>query len=399
MANLATVASHHVNGVAALHSELVKTELFPEFAALWPEKFTNVTNGVTPRRWIGLSNPQLSALLNEAIGEDWIRDLHQLRQLERYVDDEGFLERWGATKLAVKHHLSNYIHRHNGVLVDPSSLFDVQVKRIHEYKRQHLNALQVVAQYLRIKNGLADGMAPRTVIFGGKAAPGYYMAKLIIRFINGIAETINADPDMEGRLRVIFLADYNVKLGERVYPASDLSEQISTAGKEASGTGNMKFAMNGALTIGTLDGANVEIREQVGADNFFLFGKTADEIATLHRDGYMPWELIPSIPELGEVLRLIEQGHFSNGDGDLFRPLLQNLTGRDPFFVLADFADYLRAQGEVDRAWADRRRWNQMSLLNTARTGFFSSDRSIKEYAERIWRAEAYPITITCDLD
>jgi starch phosphorylase len=399
MANLATVASHHVNGVAALHSELVKTELFPEFAALWPEKFTNVTNGVTPRRWIGLSNPQLSALLNEAIGEDWIRDLHQLRQLERYVDDEGFLERWGATKLAVKHHLSNYIHRHNGVLVDPSSLFDVQVKRIHEYKRQHLNALQVVAQYLRIKNGLADGMAPRTVIFGGKAAPGYYMAKLIIRFINGIAETINADPDMEGRLRVIFLADYNVKLGERVYPASDLSEQISTAGKEASGTGNMKFAMNGALTIGTLDGANVEIREQVGADNFFLFGKTADEIATLHRDGYMPWELIPSIPELGEVLRLIEQGHFSNGDGDLFRPLLQNLTGRDPFFVLADFADYLRAQGEVDRVWADRRRWNQMSLLNTARTGFFSSDRSIKEYAERIWRAEAYPITITCDLD
>jgi starch phosphorylase len=399
MANLATVASHHVNGVAALHSDLVKTELFPEFAALWPDKFTNVTNGVTPRRWIGLANPELSALLNEAIGDNWIRDLHQLRQLERYVDDDGFLERWGATKLAVKHHLSNYIHRHNGVLVDPASLFDVQVKRIHEYKRQHLNALQVVAQYLRIKNGLADGMAPRTVIFGGKAAPGYYMAKLIIRFINGIAETINADPDMEGRLRVIFLADYNVKLGERVYPASDLSEQISTAGKEASGTGNMKFAMNGALTIGTLDGANVEIREQVGADNFFLFGKTADEIAALHRSGYCPWELIPTLPELGEVLRLIEQGHFSNGDSDLFRPLLQNLTGRDPFFVLADFADYLRAQGEVDAAWADRRRWNQMSLLNTARTGFFSSDRSIQEYAERIWKAEAYPITITCDLD
>ena len=399
MANLATVASHHVNGVAALHSDLVKTELFPEFASLWPDKFTNVTNGVTPRRWIGLANPQLSSLLNEAIGNDWIRDLHQLRQLERFVDDDAFLERWGATKLAVKHHLSNYIHRHNGVLVDPASLFDVQVKRIHEYKRQHLNALQVVAQYLRIKNGLADGMAPRTVIFGGKAAPGYYMAKLIIRFINGIAETINADPDMEGRLRVIFLADYNVKLGERVYPASDLSEQISTAGKEASGTGNMKFAMNGALTIGTLDGANVEIREQVGADNFFLFGKTAEEIAALHKGGYCPWELIPTIPELGEVLRLIEQGHFSNGDGDLFRPLLQNLTGRDPFFVLADFADYLRAQSEVDRVWADRRRWNRMSLLNTARTGFFSSDRSIQEYAERIWKAEAYPITITCDLD
>jgi starch phosphorylase len=399
MANLATVASHHVNGVAALHSDLVKTELFPEFAALWPEKFTNVTNGVTPRRWIGLANPQLSALLTETIGEGWIRDLNQLRQLEQYADDSGFLERWGATKLAVKHQLSTYIHRHTGVLVDPASLFDVQVKRIHEYKRQHLNALQVVAQYLRIKNGLADGMAPRTVIFGGKAAPGYYMAKLIIRFINGIAETINADPDMDGRLRVIFLADYNVKLGERVYPASDLSEQISTAGKEASGTGNMKFAMNGALTIGTLDGANVEIREQVGAENFFLFGKTAEEIAALHKGGYRPWELIPTISELGDVLRLIEQGHFSNGDGDLFRPLLQNLTGRDPFFVLADFADYLRAQAEVDRAWADRSRWNRMSLLNTSRTGFFSSDRSIQDYATRIWKAEAYPITITCDLD
>jgi starch phosphorylase len=283
--------------------------------------------------------------------------------------------------------------------VDPSSLFDVQVKRIHEYKRQHLNALQVIAQYVRIKNGTAANSAPRTVIFGGKAAPGYTMAKLIIRFINGIAETVNADPDMEGRLRVIFLADYNVKLGERVYPASDLSEQISTAGKEASGTGNMKFAMNGALTIGTLDGANVEIREQVGAENFFLFGKTAEEISKLGQEGYRPWELIGSMPELTEILRLIEQGHFSNGDGDLFRPLLQNLTGSDPFFVLADFNDYLRAQGAVDQAWADRPLWNRMSLLNTARTGFFSSDRSIREYAQRIWKAESYPVTISCETD
>jgi starch phosphorylase len=399
MAHLATIASHHVNGVAALHSDLVKSELFPEFAALWPEKFTNVTNGVTPRRWLALSNPRLAGLLNEVLGEGWLKDLDQLRQLERFADDSGFLERWGETKLAVKNQLSQYIHRHTGVLVDPASLFDVQVKRIHEYKRQHLNALQVVAQYLRIKNGRGDGMAPRTVIFGGKAAPGYYMAKLIIRFINGIAETINADPDMDGRLRVIFLADYNVKLGERVYPASDLSEQISTAGKEASGTGNMKFAMNGALTVGTLDGANVEIREQVGAENFFLFGKTAEEISALHREGYRPWELIGSMPELADVLRLIEQGHFSNGDSELFRPLLQNLTGRDPFFVLADFDDYLRAQAEVDQAWGDRQRWNRMSLLNSARTGFFSSDRSIREYAQRIWKAEPYPVTITCELD
>jgi starch phosphorylase len=399
MANLATVGSHHVNGVAALHSRLVTTDLFPDFAAFWPEKFTNVTNGVTPRRWMALANPQLAGLLDETIGEGWVKDLEQLRQLERFAEDSSFLERWESTKLAVKTQLSHYIHRHNGVLVDPSSLFDVQVKRIHEYKRQHLNALQVIAQYLRIKNGEGDDLPPRTVIFGGKAAPGYYMAKLIIRFLNGIADTINADPDMDGRLRVIFLADYNVKLGERVYPASDLSEQISTAGKEASGTGNMKFAMNGALTIGTLDGANVEIREQVGEENFFLFGKTTDEINALHRSGYRPWELIGAMPQLAEVLRLVEQGHFSNGDGELFRPLLQNLTGRDPFFVLADFDDYLRAQGAVGQAWGDRSRWNRMSLLNTARTGFFSSDRSIREYAEKIWQASPFPVTITCEIE
>lgn len=399
MANLATVASHHVNGVAALHSQLVTTDLFPDFARFWPEKFTNVTNGVTPRRWMALANPRLSELLNETIGAGWVRDLSQLKQLEGFVEDSAFLERWDATKLAVKTQLSHYIHRHNGVLVDPASLFDVQVKRIHEYKRQHLNALQVVAQYLRIKHGEGDHLPPRTVIFGGKAAPGYYMAKLIIRFINGIAETINADPDMEGRLRVIFLADYNVKLGERVYPASDLSEQISTAGMEASGTGNMKFAMNGALTIGTLDGANVEIREQVGEENFFLFGKTTAEIAELRSGGYRPWELIASMPELAEVLRLVEQGHFSNGDGELFRPLLGNLTGRDPYFVLADFDDYLRAQESVGDAWADRSRWNRMALLNTARSGFFSSDRSIQDYADKIWQVKPYPVKITCETD
>jgi starch phosphorylase len=399
MANLATVASHHVNGVAALHSDLVKRDLFPEFAALWPEKFTNVTNGVTPRRWLALANPRLTALLNESIGDGWINDLRQLERLQPLAEDNAFLEHWQATKLAVKKDLSLYIHTHTGVLVDPASLFDVQVKRIHEYKRQHLNALQVIAQYLRIKNGQADGSAPRTVIFGGKAAPGYAMAKLIIRFINGIADTVNSDPDMEGRLRVVFLADYNVKLGERVYPAADLSEQISTAGKEASGTGNMKFAMNGALTIGTLDGANVEIREHVGAENFFLFGHTADQLVGLHQQGYRPWEVIPAEPELGEVLRLIEQGHFSQGDGELFRPLLENLTGNDPFFVLADFADYLRVQSAVSSAWANRAHWNRMSVLNTARTGFFSSDRSIQEYATRIWQAEKYPVTITCEID
>ncbi|MBC1261221.1 glycogen/starch/alpha-glucan phosphorylase [Synechococcus sp. BSF8S] len=399
MAHLATVASHHVNGVAALHSELVRTQLFPEFAALWPEKFTNVTNGVTPRRWIALANPLLRDLLDEVIGQDWVCNLDDLRRLEAFQNDSAFLERWGETKLAVKRQLAHYIHRQNGLLVDPSSLFDVQVKRIHEYKRQHLNALQVIAQYLRIKNGLGDDLAPRTVIFGGKAAPGYYMAKLIIRFINGIAETVNADPDMDGRLRVVFLADYNVTLGQRVYPASDLSEQISTAGLEASGTGNMKFAMNGALTIGTLDGANVEIREQVGAENFFLFGHTTDGIEAVRAQGYRPWELIASIPELPEVLQLVEQGHFSNGDTELFKPLLENLTGRDPYYVMADFSDYMRAQQAVSTTWGDRTTWNRMSLLNTARTGFFSSDRSIRDYAERIWQAEPFPVTISCEID
>jgi starch phosphorylase len=348
---------------------------------------------------MALANPKLAELLNASIGEGWQKDLDQLQQLERFAEDNAFLDRWESTKLAVKTQLSHYIHRHNGVLVDPASMFDVQVKRIHEYKRQHLNALQVIAHYLRIKNGEGDHLPPRTVIFGGKAAPGYYMAKLIIRFLNGIADTINADPDMEGRLRVIFLADYNVKLGERVYPASDLSEQISTAGKEASGTGNMKFALNGALTIGTLDGANVEIRERVGAENFFLFGKTTEEIAELQRSGYRPWELIGSMPELAEVLRLVEQGHFSNGDCDLFRPLLENLTGRDPYFVLADFDAYRQAQTAVSTTWCDRRRWNRMSLLNTARSGFFSSDRSIREYADRIWDVKPFPVTISCELD
>jgi starch phosphorylase len=398
MAHLATIGAHHVNGVAALHSDLVKNQLMPEFAALWPEKFTNVTNGVTPRRWVALSNPELATLLDDHVGHDWITDMEQLRRLEERQHDQAFLEHWGNTKLSVKRKLSGYIHRNTGVLVDPSSLFDVQVKRIHEYKRQHLNALQIITQYLRIKNGQADGLAPRTVIFGGKAAPGYYMAKLIIRFINGIAETINADPDMDGRLRVVFLPDYNVKLGEQVYPASDLSEQISTAGKEASGTGNMKFAMNGALTIGTLDGANVEIRERVGAENFFLFGKTVEEIAALKQLGYRPKEVIASMPELSEAIRLIEMGHFSNGDGELFRPLLDNLTGNDPFFVMADFAAYLRAQDAVSRAWTDRMHWNRMSVLNVARTGFFSSDRSIRDYCQDIWNVKAMPVEITCDI-
>ncbi len=399
MAHLATIGAHHINGVAALHSDLIKRQLLPEFAELWPEKFKNITNGVTPRRWLALANPELTNLFDKEIGSNWITNMESLSKLENLENDSEFLEKFGTAKLTAKRKLANYIHRQTGVLVDPASLFDVQVKRIHQYKRQHLNALQVITQYLRIKNGKAHGMAPRTVIFGGKAAPGYFMAKLMIRFINGIAEMVNADPDMDGRLRVVFLPDYNVKLGEQVYPATDLSEQISTAGKEASGTGNMKFAMNGALTIGTLDGANIEIREKVGAENFFLFGKTESEIMELRNVGYFPKDFIQALPELAESLRLIELGHFSNGDGELFLPLLQSLTGEDPYFVMADFADYLRAQEAVGRAWANRQEWNRMSLLNSARSGFFSSDRSIREYCQSIWNVDSLPVEITCDVN
>ena len=398
MAHLAVVGSHHVNGVAALHSDLVKRDLFPEFAAIWPEKFTNVTNGVTPRRWLALANPPLHDLLSQTVGADWPAQIDALQRLESFQHDEAFLERWAACKLAGKRRLAAVIDQRNGLLVDPTSLFDVQVKRIHEYKRQHLNALGVIARYLRIKNGDTRGLAPRTVIFGGKAAPGYAMAKLIIRFINGIAETVNSDPDMKGLLKVAFLADFNVQLGEKIYPAADLSEQISTAGLEASGTGNMKFALNGALTIGTLDGANVEIREQVGEENFVLFGHTTDQIQELHRNGYRPWEWVAGSPLLEEIFALIESGHFSAGDGDLFRPLVQNLVGRDPFAVIADFNAYLEAQQRVDAAWQHRRDWQRMSLLNTARSGFFSSDRAVREYARTIWQVQPVPVELSCPL-
>jgi len=394
MANLAVIAAHHVNGVAALHSDLVKKVLFPDFAKLWPTKFTNVTNGVTPRRWVALANPPLNNLLSQAIGADWPARPDSLRQLEAFQDDQSFLERWGACKLTNKRRLAAIIEQQSNLVVDPSSLFDIQVKRIHEYKRQHLNAFQLIAQYLRIKNGTTDGMVPRTVIFGGKAAPGYSMAKLMIRFINGIAKVVNTDPDVRGLMKVVFLADYNVKLGEKVYPAADLSEQISTAGLEASGTGNMKFMMNGALTIGTLDGANVEIRDQVGAENFFLFGKTASQIAQLH-DNYHPWELLATMPLLQEAIDLIENGHFSNGDGELFMPIVQSLINADPYFVLADFNDYLGTQGIVSRTWSQRAIWNRKSLLNTARSGFFSSDRSINEYSGMIWEVKPLSIAMT----
>ncbi|MCT0248844.1 glycogen/starch/alpha-glucan phosphorylase [Synechococcus sp. CS-205] len=390
MANLAVVGSHRVNGVAELHSKLVRKDLFAPFVDLWPEKFINVTNGVTPRRWIAVANPSLSGLLDETIGSSWRHDLADLSRLESYAHDGGFLERWRGMRDLNKQRLSNLIHHQLGVLVDPSSLFDVQVKRIHEYKRQHLAALQIVERYLRIRNG--EDLPPRTFIFGGKAAPGYYIAKLIIRLIGGIAEIVNMDPAMDGRLRVVFLPNFSVSLGQKVYPAVDLSEQISTAGKEASGTGNMKMALNGAVTIGTLDGANIEIRDLVGHENFFLFGHTAEQLEAINRGGYHPMPWLENDPIAREAIDLIGSGHFSEGDRDLFHPLLANLCGSDPFRVMADIGDYRRAHNAVDDAWLDPVGWSRMSLLNSARCGFFSSDRSIRDYAERIWNVESMPI-------
>jgi len=393
MAHLAVVGSHQVNGVAELHSHLLKQNLFHDFAQIWPERFTNITNGVTPRRWLAVSNPHLATLLDDSIGQGWKSDLDQLSRIEPMVQDPAFLERWRLVREHAKERLAQTIRQQTGVLVDPTSLFDVQVKRIHEYKRQHLAALQLVERYLRIRAG--EDLPPRTVIFGGKAAPGYAMAKLIIRLVVGIADIVNIDPAMDGRLRVVFLPNFSVSLGHRIYPAVDLSEQISTAGMEASGTGNMKMALNGALTIGTLDGANIEIRDRVGGDNFFLFGHTAEQLAAINRNGYhpMPWLENESLTK--EAIDLIGSGHFSEGDRELFHPLLSNLCSSDPFRVMADIGDYRRAQNDVDGAWLDRNRWLQMSALNTARCGFFSSDRSIREYAERIWKVQPVPVATT----
>ena len=393
MAHLAVVGSHQVNGVAELHSHLLKQNLFHDFAQIWPERFTNITNGVTPRRWLAVSNPHLATLLDDSIGQGWKSDLDQLSRIEPMVQDPAFLERWRMVREHAKERLAQTIRQQTGVLVDPASLFDVQVKRIHEYKRQHLAALQLVERYLRIRAG--EDLPPRTVIFGGKAAPGYAMAKLIIRLVVGIADIVNIDPAMDGRLKVVFLPNFSVSLGHRIYPAVDLSEQISTAGMEASGTGNMKMALNGALTIGTLDGANIEIRDRVGGDNFFLFGHTAEQLAAINRNGYHPMPWLENEPLTKEAIDLIGSGHFSEGDRELFHPLLSNLCSSDPFRVMADIGDYRRAQNDVDGAWLDRNRWLQMSALNTARCGFFSSDRSIREYAERIWKVQPVPVATT----
>jgi glycogen phosphorylase len=394
MAHLATVGSHAVNGVAALHSQLLQQTVLKDFAELWPERFCNVTNGVTPRRFMLLSNPPLAKLLQDTVGSGWATELARLKSLETRVGDAGFHEQWRRVKRTNKETLARSIRERTGIVVDPAALFDIQAKRIHEYKRQHLNVLHIIALYNRLRREPRLEVAPRCCIFGGKAAPGYYMAKLIIRLINGVAEVVNGDPLVAQRLKVVFFPNFNVKSAQAIYPAADLSEQISTAGKEASGTGNMKFMLNGALTIGTLDGANVEIREEVGAENFFLFGMNAEQVERAKRDGYRPAACVEGNAELREVLDLIAAGTFSHGDREVFRPLLENLQQSDPFLVLADFADYLACQERVSAAWNDRERWTSMSILNTARGGKFSSDRSIHDYCDRIWKAAAVPIAL-----
>ena len=392
MAHLASVGSHCINGVAAIHTELLKADVLRDFHELWPEKFVNVTNGVTPRRFLALANPRLAALVTEAIGDGWPRDLDQLRRLEPLAEDASFRASWRALKRSNKADLAAVVHTQAGVSCDPDSLFDVQVKRIHEYKRQHLNVLHVIALWQRLRREPQARVPSRTVLFGGKAAPGYRMAKLVIKLVNSVAEVMNADPLTRDRLRVAFIPDYNVKNCMPIFPAAELSEQISTAGKEASGTGNMKFAMNGALTIGTLDGANVEIREAVGPENFFLFGLTVEEIRRLRAEGYRPRALYERDAELRNVLDALADGTFSRGDASLFRPLVDSVLDHDPWLLLADFRSYVECQAEVERAYLDPERWTRMSILNTARMGRFSSDRSIADYCRDIWHVDPVPI-------
>lgn len=393
MANLACVGSHAINGVAALHSELLKQTVLKDFYEFSPEKFSNKTNGVTPRRFMVLSNPRLSTLISDRIGKGWITELDKLKQLEPLVDDAQFCEDWKQIKHSIKQDLADRILTDYGVTVNPNSIFDIQAKRIHEYKRQHLNVLHILTLYDRIKANPDIEITPRTFLFGGKAAPGYFMAKLIIKLINAIAEVINNDPDVRDRIKVVFLKDYNVKFAQNVYPAADLSEQISTAGKEASGTGNMKFAMNGALTIGTLDGANVEIMEQVGEENFFLFGLTAKEVDEVKAAGYNPRDYYNSNPELKLVLDRISSGIFSHGDCTLFKPIVDNLLYQDPYLLLADYQSYIDCQDRVAEAYLDQKQWTRMSILNSARTGMFSSDRSIREYCTDIWKVEPVKVS------
>ncbi len=387
MAYLAIIGSHSVNGVAELHSQLLKERIFPGFNEFFPGRFNSKTNGITPRRWLLDINPELSLLITSKIGAGWITDLDLLRGLEPYVDDSAFLSEWRRIKLNNKKHLAQYIKKKCKVVVNPDTMFDIQVKRIHEYKRQLLNALHLIHLYHRIIHGEAEGCAPRTAVFAGKAAPSYWRAKLIIKLITSIGDVVNKDPRVKDRLKVVFLPNYNVSQAEIIMPAADLSEQISTAGTEASGTGNMKFSLNGALTIGTLDGANIEIREEVGEENIFIFGLTAEEAEFERKNvSLTPWQVCERNESIRNVIESIENGSFSNGDKELFKPLVDSLMDKhDPFLLLLDFEAYIACQNKVSDAFLDPDAWARMAILNVARMGKFSSDRTIKQYSEEIW--------------
>ncbi len=392
MANLAIIGSHSVNGVAALHTEILKNDLFHDFYEMFPERFNNKTNGITQRRWLRKANPGLSGLISSRIGDGWATDLYEMEKLRPLAEDPAFREEWHQVKLAAKRQLADYILKHNCIQVDVDSLFDCQVKRIHEYKRQLLNVLHIIALYNRLKHNPGQAIAPRTFIFSGKAAPSYVMAKLVVRLINGVADVVNNDPEIGDRLKVVFLANYNVTLAERIFPAADLSEQISTAGTEASGTGNMKFTLNGALTIGTLDGANIEIMEEVGRENIFIFGLDAGEVGRLRND-YNPMDWYKGNPELKQVLDMIGGGRFSPEAPALFQPIVDSLLhDGDYYMLMADFTSYVATQDEVGKLYLDRDEWLRKSILNTAGVGKFSSDRTIQEYARDIWGVGSHPV-------
>jgi len=394
MANLAVVGSHSVNGVAKLHSELITTRLMPDFASMWPERFNNKTNGVTPRRWILFSNPRLSEAITRRIGDGWVTDLDQFGKLAPFADDDEFLDELIAIKRKNKEQLAGIVRKQEGITLDVDAIFDVQIKRLHEYKRQLLNCLHVVALYQAIKRNPDADIPARAFLFGGKAAPGYMTAKLHIKLINDVAATINSDPSTRGRLQACFISNYGVSLAERIIPATDVSEQISMAGKEASGTGNMKFAMNGALTVGTLDGANVEIREAVGAENFFLFGHNAEQVQQIKHDGYNPAQFIEQCPALKDALDLVGSGFFSPDDKTRFEPIVRDLWTHDPYLVCADFAQYMECHQRVGTVYQDQKEWARRVVANLAGVGQFSSDRTIREYATDIWGVQSVSIEL-----
>ena len=388
MAYLATYGGSHVNGVAELHSQLLKDVTLKNFSDVYPDKFTNVTNGVTPRRFVKLANPRLSDLITEGLGTDkWVADLELLKGLEPLAKDDEFVKKFAAVKKANKVDSANYAKREYGFDIDPNTVINTMVKRLHEYKRQALKSLAVIARYADIKSGKisADDVMPRTIVFGAKAAPGYYLAKQTIQLINNVARVINNDPDVKGKLNVYFPWNYNIRLAQHLIPATDLDEQISQAGKEASGTGNMKFALNGAMTVGTLDGANVEIRERVGAENFLLFGMTVDEVDALYAEGYEPKKYYEADPRLKAAIDMVSKGAFSNGDRNTYAPLVADWLTKDWFMTLADFTAYCEIQGEIEVLYRDPLEWNRKAVLNVANSGYFSSDRSMEDYLDRIW--------------